>query len=171
MKKRKLPISRRTFRILIGVIVLCLVIGFAAMYFGRTQQRQATAEEMAASMPYRVHWQEALGSEESDLDIILSLCIQGEDVTIGSNTYKTYISDSLPRYLHNCATLTEILQGADGSLNISYTDSQERLIILGYNAEGLVELGIYDPKTDVMFHDIGGSVTVWENFRSGQSFL
>lgn len=158
MAKKKLSSKQ----ILIGglcIIVVCLAVSAILMVVNQSTSREPTEAELQTYAPYAV--------ESLTLQAVLDQCAEAGQEEIGDNTYTTYTSDTLGQLLYQCGQITEIIRNEEGTLNISYTDTQGRLVILGYTEEGLVELAVYDEPTDTLFHTINGATVVWENFRNG----
>lgn len=143
----------------LGIIALCLLVAVISMMFNRSTSREPTEAELQTYAPYAV--------EGLDMDTILAQCTQAGAEEIGDNTYATYTSDTLGQSLYQCAEITEIIVSEAGLLNLSYTDTEGRVVVLGYNSEGMTELAIYEESTDTLFHTTDGTTVVWEKFRTG----
>lgn len=168
MKKKK------TLVIGLAVIAVCMAVVLVYGLMNRTTKREPTQQERENCAPYTVDWQDATGQSGTDAEIILSLCTFAEEQTIGENRYKSYTPDTLGEYLHQCGEILSVSlylnaeTGAEETLYIQYNDAGGDMVILGYDlAEGLIEMGIFDPDTDTFYHDLRGSVEVWEKFAGG----
>ena len=159
--------NKKTLTFGLMVIGICLLISLGIMMTNRTVKREPTQQEITAYAPYAVDWQ-SLG-QGSDLEIILSLCTGAGEKTIGENVYTVYTSETLGQYLYNFAEMTEIAQ-LNAALYIQYTTPEGGMVTLGYSDRGLVEKAVYDAATDTLFHELNGTVEVWEKFRSGIQF-
>ncbi len=162
--------------LLVGLAVIALCFGIVLVYglLNRTTMRAPTPEETAKYEPYGIHWQTATGTEGSDVEIILGLCTFTEELTIGENRYKSYTSDTLGDYLWEYGEELSVSlyldpeTGAEKALYIQYTNVDGETVILGYDqAEGLMEMGIFNPNADVFYHWLQGNVEVWEKFAGG----
>ncbi len=158
----------------LAVIAVCFSIVLIYGLLNQTTMRSPTAEETAKYAPYAIDWQAATGLEGADVEIILSLCTFQEELTIGENRYKRYTSDTLGDYLcHYQEELSVSLYlepetGAEKALYVQYNDAEGETVILGYDQEnGLMEMGIFNPHTDVFYHWLQGNVEVWEKFAGG----
>ena len=159
--------KKKTLTIGISIIAACLLICVVYMFANRSTKREPTQQEIEAYASYAVNWQEAVGAEGSDQEIILSLCTFSEEQTIGENVYKTYTSDTLGTYLYGFSEMSVIAMLEDTTLYVQYTAEGGDMILLSYDADGLCEMGVYDAETDTFFHDLDGTVEVWTKFRSG----
>lgn len=156
--------------IMIVVAAACLLFSGIYIYANRSVKREPTQQELEASSAYVVDWQQARDQKGTDKEIILGLCTYVEKRTIGETVYDIYTSDVLGAYLHNFHEMKEIALYNNENLFIQYTESNGNMVLLGYDEEGLTELGIYDAQTDTFFHNLKGSVEVWTNFRTGMQF-
>ena len=161
--------KKRTLLCGLAIIGVCILAVVILLTFNRTTEREATPEEMEAYAHYVVDWQSLPIAQEgmTDKEIILSLCTYSQEEVIGENNYGTYTSEELSKYLYNCDVITEIAELELGALHIAYTDKNGYLVILGYDEEGLHERVIYNPRNDTMFHDLEGTVVVWEKYTTG----
>ena len=156
--------NKKLLKVGLSIIGICLLVSLGIMLTNRTTKREPTQQEITAYAPYEVDWQ-SLG-QGTDPEIILSFCENAGEKTIGENVYTVYTSDTLGQHLYNFAEITEIAQ-LNGELYIQYTTPDGGMVTLGYSGQGLVEKAVYDAETDTMFHDLGGTVEVWEKFRTG----
>lgn len=156
--------NKKTLTIGLIVIGLCLLVSAAYMVMNRSTKREPTPQEMEAYAAYEVDWQ-ALG-EGTDREIILSMCTFLEEKTIGENLYRSYDSTALGQYLYNFGEMMETAELGQ-ALYIQYTTPDGDMITLGYSDEGLMEKAVYDLDTDTMYHDLDGTIEVWEKFRNG----
>ena len=160
--------KKKTLLVGVGIILVCFLISGIYMFVNRSTSRAPTQAEMDAYAPYAVDWTAAAGEAGmTEKEIILSLCTYEGEETIGQNIYKSYTSDTLADHLYQCQSLSEVVVSDDGILHISYTDTNGRLVFLGYREDGLYERAVYDEKTDTMFHELEGTAVVWSNFRNG----
>lgn len=159
--------KKQTLAIGLGIITVCLAVVVVWMFLNRSTSRAPTDEELAACAPYAVDWT-ALDEtgKLTEKEIILSLCESVGDKVLGSNTYPCYTSETIGTYLYNFGEIGEIYT-ADELLYLSYTDADTHLVILAYDDDGLYELGVYHPENDTFFHELDGSVEVWEKFATG----
>ena len=158
--------NKKTVKLCLGIIVLCLAIVLVYVFTHRSEKRQPTQQELSAYSVYTVNWQETAGLEGSDREIILSLCTFLEEKTIGNNVYNAYVSDVLPEYLPNFGELVELVQLND-VLYIQYYSPEGDMITLGYDGEGLCEKSVYDLSEDTLFYETRETVEVWTRFRNG----
>lgn len=156
--------NKKTLTVGLCVIGACLLVSLIFLLTNRSTKRQPTQQEITACAPYAVDWQ-PLG-EGNDLEIILSMCENAGEKTIGENTYTVYTSDTLGQYLYDYSEMMEIAQLND-VLYIQYYTPGGGMVTLGYSREGLVEKAVYDAGTDTLFHELNGTIEVWEKFRSG----
>lgn len=174
MDKKKSGVSKKNLRAALIVLAVCMVVFLVYGLTNRSTNREPTQQEIEAYAAYAVDWQAATGVTGSDREIILSLCDYAEEKTVGTNQYKTYTSDTLADYLYNCQELQEIMLVQEEDLGecvyVQYTDGDGRMVILNYGDQGLVELGVYDAEADTFYHDMQGTVEVWEKFRKGFQF-
>lgn len=160
--------KKKTLIIGLSVIVVCLLIAGIGMIVNRSQSREATAEEIAAHVPYAVDWTQVSGWQEgmSEQEFILSMCSYEGQTEVGDNVYDSYSSDTLAGFLYRCNELSDIM-ALNGILYITYYPEGEDMVILGYDDSGLCEKAVYDGETDTMFHELDGTATVWTKFRNG----
>ena len=156
--------NKKLLTVGLSVIALCLLVSLGIMMANRTVKREPTPQEIEACAAYEVDWQSLGGG--SDLEIILSLCENAGEETIGENVYTVYTSETLGQHLHNFEEMMEIAQ-LDQILYIQYATPEGGMVTLGYSDLGLVEKAIYDAESDTLFHDLNGTVEVWEKFRNG----
>jgi len=156
--------NKKTLTIGLIIIGLCLLASLAYMVMNRSTKREPTPQEIEAYAPYEVDWQ-ALG-EGTDREIILSMCTFLEEKTIGENLYRSYDSAALGQYLYNFGEMMETAELGQ-ALYIQYTTPDGDMITLGYSDEGLMEKAVYDLDADTMYHDLNGTIEVWEKFRNG----
>ena len=156
--------NKKTLTVGLIVIGICLLVSLGIMMTSRSTKREPTQEEIAICASYATDWQ-ALG-EGSDLDIILSLCTDAGEITIGDNVYTVYTSENLGQHLYNFAEMTELAQ-LNGELYIQYTTQDGDMVTLGYSDQGLIETLIYNTNSDTLLHELNGTIEVWENFHSG----
>lgn len=161
--------KKRTLLCGLAILGVCILAVVILLTFNRTTEREATPEELEKYSHYAVDWQSLPIAQEgmTDKEIILSLCTFAKEEVIGENTYGTYTSEELPKYLYNCDTITEIAELGEGALHIAYTDTNGYLVVLGYDDTGLHERAVFNPRNDTMFHDQDGTIVVWEKFSTG----
>ena len=148
----------------LGIIAVCLLISLVYMFTNRSTKREPTAAETEAWQAYAADWQTV--GEGSDREIILGLCTFVEEKTIGENVYTVYTSEVLGQHLYNFGEMMEIAQLQD-VLYIQYYTPEGGMVTLGYDHQGLVEKAVYDAQADTLFHQLNGSIEVWEKFRTG----
>lgn len=159
-------------RILIAVLAVCLLIAGVNWFVNRTTEREATDQEVALYRPYDVLWDNmpAADGNNSCVDRILALCQRQEDITLGTNHYAAYTSETLGQYLHNCAAVEYVLVSGEGMLLIAYNDGPDpdtaRSVVLAYDAEGLREQSVYEPQLDILFYESEEITVVYENASS-----
>lgn len=160
--------KKKTLIIGISVIVVCLLISIGYMFTNRSTSREATAEEIAAHAAYAVDWTQVPGWQEgmTEKEAILSLCSYEGQEEIGSNVHDTYSSDTLAGYLYRCDELAEVTV-LNGILYITYYAADQDMIVIAYDDNGLAEKAVFDAETDSLFHEINGTIQVWEKFTSG----
>lgn len=158
--------NKKILTIGISVIVVCLLVAAAGMFFNQSTKREPTQQEIDAHAPYMVDWQAATGQEGTDREIILSLCTAGEQGTSGENVYQLYTSDTVAEYLYDFGTMTEICMLND-ILYVQYTTPQSNTVSLGYFADGTTELCVYDLETDTLYFERGDTFEFWNKFRTG----
>ena len=156
--------NKKTLTVGLGVIGICLLVSLVIMMTNRSTKREPTQQEITAYAPYEVNWQ-ALG-EGSDREILLSFCDNAGEKTIGENVYTVYTSEVLGQHLYNFGEMMEIAQLQD-VLYIQYYTPEGGMVTLGYDHQGLVEKAVYDAQADTLFHQLNGSIEVWEKFRNG----
>lgn len=149
-----------------SIVFVCLAIVIGYMFATRSVKRAPTQEELAMGRVYHIDWQEETGLTGTDLEIILSLCTEDQEQTIGNNVYQCYADNGLSRYLPNFHRMSQIAM-ADDVVNIQYFTSLEDLITLTYNHAGNVETLVYDSDTDLLYYEHDGQAEVWTNFRHG----
>lgn len=152
MKKNK------SLTIGLAVIAVCMMAIFAGLLMNRSTSREATPEELAEYQPYEIGWTP---------EQILGECMFLEEAEIGKNSYQIYDSTKMQEILYHCSQIERIAQDASGILYVQYTDSDDRSVTLAYTDEGLMELAVYDSRTDTLFHKTKDQTVVWEKFRSG----
>lgn len=155
-------------KILLVVLVVCLAVGLTAMFLTRTISREPTAEELARLGTYDVLWDSMPEAQEGQTltDRILAQAALTENSTVGENEYDLYTSDTLAGYLYDCQTLDRIMVSDSGAVFVSYTNGSGQTVILSYKDDSLFERSIYDPKTDILIHELEGIITVYEHFSS-----
>ena len=160
--------KKSTLRTCLIILAVCLGISLASVLLNRSTSRDATAEEITASRNYVTDWTAVPGWEAgmTEKEFILNLCSAAEEQTIGDVVQTTYRSDVLGNYLYRCHELTEILLRQD-YLYLSYLAEDKDMVILAYTDAGIYEICIYDAQEDTMYHEIDGSIMVWNKFRSG----
>lgn len=158
--------NKKTLRICLAVIAVCLLIAAAGLFFNRSEKRAPTEEETAASAAYSIDWQQATGLEGTPVEIILSLCEPNGEKTIGANVYQVYASGELGGYLHNFGEMMEIAQ-LNSVLYIQYSTPEGDMITLGYDENGQCEKSVYDLSEDTMYYETRDTVEVWTKFRTG----
>ena len=158
--------NKKTVKLCLGIIVLCLAIVLGYVLTHRSEKRQPTEAEISAYAAYTLNWQEMTGMDGSDMDIILSLCTFAQEKTIGGNVYETYTSDSLGEYLPDFGEIMELAR-RDNLLYIQYTTPEGDMITLGYDENGLCEKSVYDLSEDTLFYETRDTVEVWTRFRNG----
>lgn len=162
--------QNKTLRIcLIAFLVSCLISGIY-LFANRSTKRLPTPEETAMAQTYVADFNALTGKEGAKKDIILSMCVQGEDKQSRFATYKSFTSDTLSNYLYQCVEVKEILLAEDGKLSISYLALEDREVILVYDENGLFELAVYTPENDTLYYQQGEKVELWEKFRKGIQF-
>ncbi len=161
--------SKKTVKIGLSLIVLCLAIVLGYVVTHISEKREPTAQELEAYAPYTVNWQEATGREGGEKEIILSLSSFAGKETIGNNIYDVYESDTLGQYLHNFSEMMQLAVLED-TLYVQYTTPAGDLITLGYDGDGLCELGIYTAAEDTMYYKTRDTEEVWTKFRNGFQF-
>lgn len=166
--------KKKTLTIWLTVIGVCLAVVLGYGLLNRTTKREPTPEEKAKYAPYAIDWQAATGQEGTDAEIILSLCSYVEEQTIGENRYKSYSPDTLGDYLYNCQEILSVSlylnaeTGVEETLYVQYNDTNGEMAVLGYDLTGgLIELGVYNAGADTFYHDLQGTVEVWEKFAGG----
>lgn len=158
--------NKKTVKVCLGIIVLCLAIVAGYMLTHRSEKRQPTEAELRDYTVYTIDWKARTGAEGTDPEIILSLCSFLEEKTIGGNVYQTYTSDTLQQYLPDCGEIMEIAQ-RNNALYIQYTTPEGNMITLGYDENGLQEKSVYDLSEDTLFYETRETVEVWTKFRNG----
>lgn len=160
--------NKKTVRIWVAVIVVCLLISGIYILTNRSTKREPTQQEIEAYAPYAVDWTAVPGWEDgmTEKEFILSLCTYEGEQEIGSNTHKIYTSEILANYLYQCREITEITE-LNGTLYISYFGQGEDMNIIAYDDNGLCEKAIYIAETDTLYHEINGTIEVWSKFRTG----
>ncbi len=158
--------NKKTVRLCLGIIALCLAIVFGYVLTHRSEKRQPTEQEIQAYAAYTIDWQEVTGQEGMDREIILSMCTFLEEKTIGGNVYQTYTSDTLGGYLPDFGEMMELAQLND-LLYIQYATQEGNMITLGYDGEGLCEKSVYDLSEDTLFYETREQLEVWTKFRNG----
>lgn len=161
--------NKKTVKLCLGIIALCLAIVLVYVFTHRSEKRQPTQQELSAYGVYTVNWQQATGMEGSDREIILSLSTFQEEKAIGKNIYSAYVSDTLPEYLPDFGEMAELAQLAqlNDVLYIQYYNPEGDMITLGYDGEGLCEKSVYDLSEDTLFYETRETVEVWTRFRNG----
>ena len=159
--------NKKTTRLLLLVVAMCLLISGLYVVFNRSEKRQPTAQELEAYGVYTVDWQGKTGIRGSDFDIILSLCTYAGEQTIGNNVYDTYESEELSKYLPDFAEMMQLALLDDTTLYIQYSTPEGNMITLGYTREGLQEKSVYIIAEDTMFYETAEVTEVWTKFRSG----
>ncbi|MBQ8621849.1 MAG: hypothetical protein IJ422_06005 [Oscillospiraceae bacterium] len=169
MKKKMNQKEKRTLIVGISIIAVCLLIAGVYIAFNLSTSREATQADIDAFAPYDIDWLTLTEEDQTHKQIILSYCTEGEEQTVGSNTYKTYTSNGLEDHLYKCAAVKEIIL-TDTDVMLSYTDTDGQTVILGYGDQGLTEMAVYNPADDTLFHYIDGTATVWNKFYNGIHF-
>lgn len=166
MKKKLTAKDKRIFVIGAAVIAVCLLVAGIYAVLNRSTSREATPGELEAHQAYDVDWQALTEEEKTDKQVILSLCTEAGEKTVGSNTYTTYTPNGVEQHLYKFKTLDEIIL-TDTAVMLSYTDADGCTVILSYDDKGLNEMAVYHPESDIMYHYINGVTTVWEKFYHG----
>ena len=149
------------------VIALCLASAVGIMFANRSVKREPTAEEIQVCAPYAVNWQESLGAEGTDRELILSLCTPNGEKTIGNNQFAVFTSETIGKYLYNFREILEIAQLDGNILYVQYTTTDGGMVTLGYDESGLNEKTVYDAAADTLYAETKTTKEVWSNFRHG----
>lgn len=149
-----------------GIVFLCLAIVVGYLFATRSVKRAPTEEELARGQFYYVNWQAETGLSGTDPEIILSLCTEAEEQTIGNNVYQCYTDNGLSRYLPNFRQMSQIAM-LEGTVNIQYYTEENDMITLTYDEHGNVETLAYFADTDALYYDQNGEIVIWTNFRNG----
>ena len=159
--------TKRTLYICLCAMLAACLLGGIWLYRNRTIQRDPTQAEIDAAQAYKPA---SAAQAPSEKEYLLGLCTSQGDVQVGDGQYTGYTSDSLPEILHQCQQILQIVLSQEGELSICYLTTDSKQVILSYDDSGLFELVVYDQEADLMYHEINGTSTVWENFSTGLQF-
>lgn len=107
--------------------------------------------------------------QPSIIDEILSHCTYERSMDTGASVFHIYSSDSLAQYLFDCSSIKEISLSGD-FLYIYYYTTDNKEVILCYNADGLHNRGVYNPDDDSIFFEDEVSACVYSNARNGSYY-
>ena len=159
--------KKKTLTIGLSIIAVCLLIAIIYMATNRSEKREPTAQELAAYESYSIDWQEATGMDDTDMEIILSLCTYQGEQTIGENVYETYTSEELGSYLYDFGEMMQLAVLEGTTLYVQYTTPSGDMITLGYDAQGQCEKSVYDSDADTLYYETRETAEVWTKFRNG----
>ncbi len=162
--------QNKTLRTFLIIFVVCCLTSGIYLFANRSTKRLPTPEETAMAQTYAADFNALTGRGGAQKDIILSMCVQGENKQSRFEEYKSFTSTALSDYLYQCVEVKEILLADDGKLSVSYVALEDREVILVYDQDGLFELAVYTPANDTLYYQQGEKVEVWEKFRSGIQF-
>lgn len=149
-----------------GIVFLCLAIVIGYLFATRSVKRAPTQEELEKGQIYYINYPAETGLTGTDPEIILSLCTEAGEQTIGNNVYQCYTDNGLSQYLPNFQQMAEIAV-SNGIVNIQYYTTDGDMVTLTYDENGNVETAVYFADTDALYYDYNGDIVVWTNFRNG----
>ncbi len=162
--------QKKINKILLVVLVVSLALGLTAMFLTRTVEREPTAEEKAFFDAYRVNLPSDMMVDGASVKavILVEMCSHEGMQTVNGTQYNAYASDTLLSYLYDGVKLNQILVSQDETLYITYTAQGNLEVMLAYTDTGSVERSVYDVERDILFHEIEGTLRVYEHFSSSR---
>lgn len=154
------PLPKKVILITALVLAAALLICFV-LYWDAGRQKPMSAKELERFSPYL--------SLADGAPPLMELCAPGETREIGEHTSTSYTSDTLPRYLYQCETLTELTLINGQAFYIGYRTQDGMEVTLTCAPDGsLINANIYDPASDIYYYITSPTHgTKYPRFRNG----